>query len=239
MSVAHSELVRWLGGVRREVERTNSRFVTLNPVRLPIPFFGDIRSARVLTIGVNPSSGEFNPESRWNAVLSDAQWGHRLLDYFHTSEAPWNRWFLPWEAALRLIGCSYENRTAAHLDLSPRATIRMSEAPTEIFRELVEADVRWLFEVLSFAPSARLVLVAGRVVGAENGSQRISDFLEAQAQSNNAALVRNVGTVRLVATDGRVSLPFFSFPSGPSADDKFKLVKDVFAVRKQLLGCLA
>jgi len=35
------------------------------PVHWPIPFFGNPATARVTTIGVNPSSGEFGPARQW------------------------------------------------------------------------------------------------------------------------------------------------------------------------------
>ena len=44
----------------------------------PIPFFGDILHARVLTVGVNPSDKEFSPGRRWNTVINHSQWQEPL-----------------------------------------------------------------------------------------------------------------------------------------------------------------
>ena len=239
MSIASVELVHWLAGVRHTVAETNPGFAVLNPVGLPIPIFGDIRTARVLTIGVNPSSGEFNPPTRWATVTTDSQWVHRLLNYFHVPGAPWHDWFLPWEASLKLIGCSYEDRTAAHLDLSPRATTAMSQSPRPQFCHMVQADVHWLFEVLAFAPCARLVLAAGAMISpAPDEWLPIGSYLETAAPHHGAQIQGNENVPRLLTDDGRVSLPIFSFPNGPSARDKFKLIGDVFAARDKLLLCL-
>ncbi len=51
----------WLANLKVEVDRTNpvdSRNIIPG---WPIPFFGNILHARVLTVGVNPSDKEFRP----------------------------------------------------------------------------------------------------------------------------------------------------------------------------------
>lgn len=64
MSIASPELMNWLAAVRQEVKRSNPEFAALDPTGWPIPFFGDIRTARVLTVGANPSPTEFTTKSR-------------------------------------------------------------------------------------------------------------------------------------------------------------------------------
>lgn len=239
MSIASPDLIHWLTNLRQEVERTNPGFAMLNPTGWPIPFFGDIRTARVLTIGVNCSPTEFTPP-RWADVASESQWSHRLLNYFHTPGTPWHKWFLPWEASLKLLGCSYEDRSAAHLDLSPRATNVMGEAVRSQFCNMVAGDVHWLFEALAFAPCARLVLAAGGMIEpAPNAWSTIGAYLEQQAERRGAKVERIADAAHLVANGGSVSLPLHSFTSGPAAEDKFKLIKDVFAARATLMQYLA
>jgi len=236
MSVASPELMSWLATMRQQVNRSNPEFAALDPTGWPIPFFGDIRTARVLTVGVNPSPTEFNPGTRWAAVTNESQWAHRLLNYFHLPGAPWHKWFLPWEASLRLLGCSYEDRTAAHLDLSPRATTVMGAAVRPDFCRLVAGDVHWLFESLAFAPCARLMLAAGGMIEpAPDAWLLIGSYLEQRAEHHGAQIERVAATPRLIANGGSVSLPLHSFSSGPAADDKFKLIKDVFAARTILM----
>src|SRR5262249_35151043 len=156
-------------------------FTSLNRSGWPIPFFGDIRTARVLTLGVNPSPTEFS-RSRWVDVTNDSQWAHRLLNYFNLPSIPWHEWFLPWETSLRLLGCSYEARTAAYLDLSPRATDIMSQAPRAGFCNMVAGDIHWFFESLAFATNARLLLAAGGMIKPEpNGWSPIGSYVKQHA----------------------------------------------------------
>lgn len=235
------ELMRWLTGLRQQVEQTNPEFTALKPVGKPIPFFGDIRTARVLTIGVNPSPSEFS-DDRWNGVNDDSQWAHRLLNYFHHHRVPWHTWFRPWESSLRLLGCSYEDRTAAHLDLSPRATTRMSEVPQELrptFCNMVESDLHWLFDFLAFAPNVRLLLAAGSMMRPEPGAGiPVGAYLVEEAL-NHDVQIANLGTGHILTCHaGRIALPLYSFRSGPSANDKFKLVNDVFEARENLIRLL-
>lgn len=241
MSIASPDLISWLANLRQQVLLPDPDFTALSPVGWPIPFFGDIRTARVLTVGVNPAPTEFTP-SRWGQIVSNSQWAHRLLNYFHTPGVPWHSWFQPWEASLRLLDCSYEDRTAAHLDLSPRATTVMRDIPEALrpeFCTMVASDVHWLFETLPFAPCARLVLAAGGVIApALDAWLPIGSYLEQQAQ-HNAAQIEYVGEqVRLIANRGSVALPLHSFTSGPAAKDKFKLIEDVFNARPKLIPYL-
>jgi len=241
MSTATPELMWWLTGLRQEVKRTNTGFATLNPIGWPVPFFGDIRTARILTVGVNPSPDEFT-HPRWADITNDSQWAHRLLNYFHVPSVPWHKWFQPWETALRLLGCSYENRTAVHLDLSPRATTVMRNIPEELrpdFCHMVAGDVRWLYGLLAFAPSARLILAAGGMIEPEPKKWLpVASCLEREAAQNGSQIERVGGGSRLVASGGSGSLPLHSFTSGPAAQDKFKLIEDVFAAHDQLLPLL-
>ena len=235
MSIANPDLMRWLTNLRQQVNLTNTEFAALDPIGWPIPFFGDIRTARVLTVGVNPSPTEFHL-GRWSRITNDSQWTHRLLNYFHTPTVPWHNWFLPWEASLRLLGCSYEDRTAAHLDLSPRSTTVMSQANRQNFCEMVAGDVHWLYEVLPFATSARLIIAAGGMIEpAPDAWLTIGKYIERQAELNDAQIEQVHHQCRLICNGGHFSLPIYTFTSGPAAKDKFKLTEDIFAAREQLL----
>jgi hypothetical protein len=112
----------------------------------PIPVFGDVGTARVATLGINPSNREFvdaegdelhgssrrfhtlqslNLES-WDAIEA----AHlRLIeescrDYFQ--RAPYDRWFRKIDMVVAGTGCSYYSaqQHACHLDLIPFATSR-------------------------------------------------------------------------------------------------------------------
>lgn len=128
----------------------------------PIPFFGNVLTAKVLTIGVNPSADEFLGRA-WPARLDADALTHRLLHYFDSPPGP-HPWFSPWIEALALLDIDYARGEAAHFDLSPRATISMSSVPdTNLFLGMVSHDLRWLFEFLPECSQARLLMVAGTV----------------------------------------------------------------------------
>lgn len=43
----------------------------------PIPFFGDLQKAHILTVGVNPASGEFEERRKWDQVTRTDAWRNR------------------------------------------------------------------------------------------------------------------------------------------------------------------
>lgn len=225
MSQIPVELMAWLRDLRHQVA-ANPAHANLEPKGEPIPFFGDIRSAKILTVGVNPSRTEFNSK-RWDGIDTDSRWTKRLIDYFHQPNVQWHPWFLTWEAALMLLGCSYEDRSAAHLDLSPRATVRMSSAPPDLFNTMVQADLHWLFESIAFCPNARVVLAAGSLTN----QGLVGNYLREQAHEHGFSVEVVDGIPILVSNCGRIRLPLLSFPKGPSAPDKFELISAVFDKR--------
>lgn len=128
----------------------------------PIPFFGNITTAKVLTIGVNPSAGEFIERS-WPEQLDAESLTERLLRYFDALPGP-HPWFKPWIEALAVLGIDYARGEAAHLDLSPRATVNMRSVPdTDVFLGMVSQDIGWLVEFIQKCSSARLLMAAGTV----------------------------------------------------------------------------
>ena len=66
------------------VNRTQPRFASLmrDVNWFPIPFFGSLASARILTFGLNPSAGEFAVGRSWPAQLSAEALAKRLVGYF-------------------------------------------------------------------------------------------------------------------------------------------------------------
>ncbi|WP_337171922.1 hypothetical protein [Gemmatimonas aurantiaca] len=112
----------------------------------PIPVFGDVATARVATLGINPSNREFmdeggdelqGPSRRFHTLrsLNLESWevieaAHlRLIeescrDYFQ--RAPYDRWFRKIDTVVAGTGCSYYStqQHACHLDLIPFATAK-------------------------------------------------------------------------------------------------------------------
>lgn len=165
MEPSRTVLVDRVRAVMEGVARTKSQYSGNLKPRLntfPIPFFGNILTAKVLTIGVNPSSGEFI-DRNWPVEMDGQSLTERLLSYFQPPSNP-HPWFSRWKQALALLDIDYARGEAAHLDLSPRATISMGSAPdTGLFLRMVVSDLPWFLEFLRECPHARLLMAAGTV----------------------------------------------------------------------------
>lgn len=148
----------------------------------PVVSFGHPLVARVATLGINPSSGEFLAsdgsllagERRRLATLAslgvasyeyvDAAVGARILDdcatYFE--RRPY-RWFTPLDRILRgALGVSYFDGTACHLDLVQWATDPLwGQLPDAARSRLLAADCQFLIRQFR-SEHYRVVLVNGR-----------------------------------------------------------------------------
>jgi hypothetical protein len=83
-----------------------------------------MESAVVLTVGLNPSPGEFR-HGRWPRLPLGAELlACRLHDYFQSNDFPSHPWFEKWAAAISKLDGDWQYQTGqiAHIDLSPRAT---------------------------------------------------------------------------------------------------------------------
>lgn len=161
------DISRFLDQVHRDWQTTQGQFPnnTHPPSQWPIPFFGNPATALVATIGVNPSSGEFNSERSWESVKTKTDWKLRLRDYFRHKVPP-HAWFKPWRTGLAVLGLGYEDGSAVHLDLSFRATTAMLKNPgTDLaeFRRMVEHDADHFFRLLLLCPNLRLLLTFGPI----------------------------------------------------------------------------
>lgn len=133
----------------------------------PIPFFGDVSTAEVITVGVNPSADEFQGK-RWpQQQMTPDQLGVRCREYFLDDSR--HTWFTDWENALVHLRVSYRTGSAAHIDLSPRATESMSglvkRGLGHRFIQMIEHDLSLFFDVLKECKMTKLLLLAGSVPG--------------------------------------------------------------------------
>src|SRR5206468_830017 len=104
-----------------------------------------------LTIGVNPSSGEFE-DDRWAGISSFKQAEERIVNYFENPHMASHPWFETWESALNQVDASYYGKRrylAAHLDLCPRPTLPMSKVDPERFLEMVITDLSSFIQFLN------------------------------------------------------------------------------------------
>ncbi len=117
---------------------------TVVPWSCPVPYFGRLSSARIATVGINPSNREFvdlagsellGVDQRLPTLksLGLERWSHAdsshlraILDscdsYFLAN--PYDRWFKVLETVLSETGCSFygHESNACHVDLVPYAT---------------------------------------------------------------------------------------------------------------------
>ena len=130
---------------------------------IPIPFFGNIKTAKIITIGANPSSKEL-VDNQWHEDMSVLQITNKLISYFNNNP---HKWFDVWEVALNKSGFSYKDGTAAHIDLCPWATkslssldsLGLTDKTIQLFSESVPAFI----ETLTECSESSFVLMAGTV----------------------------------------------------------------------------
>ena len=155
----------------------------------PICCFGDVRTATVVTVGVNPSVGEFENGHWPPEEMSHIPLARRCKSYFAADGvAPYHDFFTPWKQALACLGTSYETGAAVHLDLSPRASryVREFREPfeQELFLEMIQRDLWVFFATLDLCRNAKLLLIAGSVTG----RYYINEFLQRFAPDYGYAL---------------------------------------------------
>ena len=98
----------------------------------PIPFFGNLDHARIVTVGLNPSSTEFAEWRGWDAKCNLDELTSRLVNYFRLANVkfpPPHAWFGEILEASYILRCPHAI-AAVHVDLCPWATI----APTTLCR---------------------------------------------------------------------------------------------------------
>jgi len=161
----------------------------------PIPFFGNPGTALVATVGVNPSSDEFNPRRGWNAVKSKRDWEARLVNYFH-SKTPPHQWFELWRKDLKLLDVSHQAGTAVHLDVSYRPTTAMivnRKTDPKEFRRMVELDIAWFFRLLPLCPRLRGLLTFGPVIRANGCPESLAGFVRKSAPRHGFTVLPDGG----------------------------------------------
>jgi hypothetical protein len=185
---------------------------------------------------VNPSDQEFNEERRWDAITNPRQWQKRLLNHFHISGVPAWCWFETWSICLELLGVSYGDRIAAHIDISPRATTPMLAEVTDKakFRAMVEHDVKWFFELLHQLPQVQLLLVAGPIPRANGQKQQLADFIRAQCENHDSRWVDGQPLPSLITSGQTEGIPVFVCPYEANVDGLYAMVRQVYRNRELL-----
>ena len=173
---------RHVYAVQRYVKFTQPRYEQLFKAAVPthpICCSGDPAKAVVVTVGLNPSVGEFE-KGRWpREQITHKVLAERCRGYFgDDAAAPAHKFFDPWKQGLAHLGPSYESGSVAHLDLSPRATRYIRELDSgfesELFLEMVQRDLWIFFATLDLCRNAKVLLMAGSVTG----QYYINEFLQ-------------------------------------------------------------
>jgi len=159
-------LEKYLQDVIADMDATRPQFESLLRPGVkthPIPFFGDIKHARVLTVGINPSAGEF--ARSWPEEIKAGELKDRLQGYFESGAVPPHKWFEVWRRALTPLEVSYQDG-AAHVDLSPRATVFRikGDANRKLFAAMIAQDAQWFFKLLPECNEVALLLFSGHVM---------------------------------------------------------------------------
>lgn len=147
----------------------------------PIPFFGDIRKATVLTVALNPAWTEFREGRHWLPKFDAHTLTTRLLHYFDLPSPPPHRWFRDRQDALALLDSSY-GTNAAHIDLHPLPTKFRSDL-TEEQRAKIGSAIETrspihLAKLLKLATQVRLLLVVDYTFTKSNGTPtKTYDFI--------------------------------------------------------------
>jgi len=159
------------------------------PGSTPVVAFGDVRSAEVATLGLNPSKLEFldqhgkelmGEDRRLETLASLGENGlltassdavRRVFEgcnnYFQ--RRPYRKWFERLEKILNSIGNSYYSGNACHLDLVQWATDPTwgkLKLPTAFKKIVVETDLPFLRQQLSEKRIRGLLLNGSGVVNA-------------------------------------------------------------------------
>jgi hypothetical protein len=242
-----SKLIKLVSEIQKQVENTNltygENFVS-NLITHPIPFFGRLEEAEILTVGLNPSPREFENERWTNSNIDPELLASELYTYFENEHRRWHPWFDKWMAATSQLetNLQYKSGQVAHIDLSPRATEVASRVPqVETFTKMIRDDLVWFPALIECAKSARILLMAGTV----NEEIYLVEFLEKHGREHQVSVVRKDGGTRrslgfYELHIGSRSLPVFFSGSGPSArDNGEKLTRNISTHCNAILELLA
>lgn len=165
-----SRLIRFVAQLQAEENSFREKYQAILYPRIPlhpIPFFGVIENARVITVGLNPSPTEFTEAYRWLPTYTPHDLTRRLVDYFRLPHTTPHHWFAELQWSLeKALHCPY-HLAAAHVDVSPWATHapsylkRNSPHLLPLYNELLADGIQnWLPEVFKFCDNTvKLVII--------------------------------------------------------------------------------
>ena len=168
--------------IERRIRQPIPSGLCVVPGSTPVVAFGNARTAKVATIGLNPSSNEFQDRSGQDLVGCFRRLAtHRSLGVYDLATAspaiiakvlndcntyfqrnPYRWWFGQLESILQACGASYCDGSACHLDLVQWATKpTWTEVPSTAQSCLLDSDLPFLKEQFR-NENIELLLVNGR-----------------------------------------------------------------------------
>ena len=194
----NSALVNFVQRLQAEENHIRERYGSIlrpNIPLHPIPFFGVIENARVVTVGLNPSSTEFIEAGRWPTTLTPCELTQRLVHYFREPEIPPHYWFAELQWSLEILHCPY-HFAAAHVDASPWTTYgprhlaQYNPAGLQCYNELLNDGIQnWLPKTFEFCKdTVKLVVNCSGNVQVE---QKIRDMLGPEWNGEIVAIPNN------------------------------------------------
>ena len=196
----------------------------------PVVAFGNAQTARVATLGINPSKKEFlnkqgqdldGKHRRFETLYSldvpslahaPTESVHRVLQacnsYF--GRKPYWTWFGHLERLLALLDASYKTGSACHLDLVQWATDPVwGELPLSIQSRLIQADISFLQQQLKQEQIETLLLNGTTVIEVFQNTCHISLKVLSNQVADNGITTRFVagyGSSDLVIVGWRTNL---------------------------------
>jgi hypothetical protein len=164
----NSKLVSFVKKLQAEAKNIEERYgeILCSDIPLhPIPFFGVVEKARVVTVGLNPSTTEFTEARLWPLILTPCELTQRLVRYFQLPEVMPHCWFADLERGLAALHCPY-HFAAAHIDIIPWAThapsyLKNNPDFLQMYNKLLKSGIQThLPNVLEFCKdTVKLVIV--------------------------------------------------------------------------------
>ncbi len=157
------ELIELVGQIIENVQATNGRYQNLLSARLV-----DLSAAVFWRFGKRRNHnrrcksfihGIWSLE-KLAQCFNAAQVAGRLVDYFKISNPKPHPAFAYSEEALNIVGCSYA-WNAAHIDISPRATLSANRETSDLFFQMLEMDLTWIPKLFALANNCREIWFVG------------------------------------------------------------------------------
>jgi hypothetical protein len=169
-------MIALVEAAQHRTEQVLGRYADLLPANCdawhPIPFFGPLHRATIITAAMNPSADELRG-GRWPQSLPAQVLAGRLTDYFSDPVHPPHLWFAKAVRPLQGLRLCY-GREVAHIDVVCRATRTLKTEDTTRFLQLADDEAHLFFSALKTAGHAKILILSGSVTKARYAHEHIA-----------------------------------------------------------------